>query len=345
MHTLIIHPGALGDVLLSRVTMCGLRRAFPQNILIWVGNSEIGDLLLNAGEVDRTLSIEGRFLADLYGDTDQWSLGTGEVLKSCSHIVCWFDDPGDAISQRLTVFGIDSVIIQSPFAKQLVCRHFEDRYLETLHEWNIEPPTQPCSGLRVCLPSNEKVTLGKSKCLSAENIQRIAVHPGSGSPHKCTSPSILAALISQLSQEERTALTILEGPVDAKPVDQLCSLLSPGIYEVEREQSLTTIAQFLADYDLFIGHDSGLTHLAVACGVPTIILFGPTDPERWAARGQHVAVVQGEPCQCKEWSDVQCCAHRSCLKISVERVLEHAARLLNRPSIVALRSCLTNNLA
>ncbi|GJL56844.1 MAG: hypothetical protein NPIRA02_39760 [Nitrospirales bacterium] len=345
MNILIVHPGALGDVLLSRVAMRKLRRAFPKNTLVWVGNSAIGELLMNAKEVDCTFPIEGRFLSDLYCDADQWSPETRKVLKSCSHVVCWFANLDNAIRSRLTAFGLHAVIIQSPFANQLVSRHFEDRYLETLLEWNLESPTMPYGGLRVSQPKHEKERLGESKCSQAESIRRIAVHPGSGSPHKCTSSSTLAAIISRLSQEENTALTILEGPVDEQTVSQLCSLLPDRTYNVEREQSLTTIAQSLPDYDLFIGHDSGLTHLAVACDVRTISLFGPTDPEQWAGRGQHVTVVQGEPCQCKDWSDVQRCPQRSCLNVSVERVLEHATRLLSLPRIVELRSSLTDNLS
>jgi ADP-heptose:LPS heptosyltransferase len=46
---------------------------------------------------------------------------------------------------------------------------------------------------------------------------------------------------------------------------------------------------------VFIGHDSGLTHLAAALGRPTLALFGPSDPEIWGPRGEHVAVVRMVP--------------------------------------------------
>jgi ADP-heptose:LPS heptosyltransferase len=42
---------------------------------------------------------------------------------------------------------------------------------------------------------------------------------------------------------------------------------------------------------VFVGHDSGLTHLAAALRRPTVALFGPTDPEVWGPRGRHVTVV------------------------------------------------------
>ena len=42
---------------------------------------------------------------------------------------------------------------------------------------------------------------------------------------------------------------------------------------------------------VYIGNDSGITHLAAAVGTPVVAIFGPTDPAVWAPRGERVAVV------------------------------------------------------
>jgi heptosyltransferase-3 len=55
---------------------------------------------------------------------------------------------------------------------------------------------------------------------------------------------------------------------------------------------LFDLARFLAGARAYIGNDSGITHLAAAVGVPTIALFGPTDPAVWAPRGKAVKIVQ-----------------------------------------------------
>lgn len=52
--------------------------------------------------------------------------------------------------------------------------------------------------------------------------------------------------------------------------------------------NLHELACWLAGASLYIGNDSGITHLAAAVGVPVIALFGPTDPAIWAPRGAHV---------------------------------------------------------
>jgi heptosyltransferase-3 len=58
-----------------------------------------------------------------------------------------------------------------------------------------------------------------------------------------------------------------------------------------RFDDLWSLAQWLARASLFVGNDSGISHLAAACGVPVVALFGPTDPRVWAPRGTNVRVV------------------------------------------------------
>ncbi|HNT87980.1 MAG TPA: glycosyltransferase family 9 protein, partial [Candidatus Hydrogenedentes bacterium] len=60
------------------------------------------------------------------------------------------------------------------------------------------------------------------------------------------------------------------------------------------------IAGILAGARLYIGNDSGITHLAAAVGCPTVAVFGPTDPTVWAPRGARVHVVAGDP-----WPDAE----------------------------------------
>lgn len=62
----------------------------------------------------------------------------------------------------------------------------------------------------------------------------------------------------------------------------------------ERFDDLYDLACWLASARLYIGNDSGITHLAAAVGTPVVAIFGPTDPQVWAPRGKRVAVVSGK---------------------------------------------------
>lgn len=61
-----------------------------------------------------------------------------------------------------------------------------------------------------------------------------------------------------------------------------------------RYQRLDDLADWIANASVYIGNDSGITHLAAACGVPTLALFGPTDPRVWGPRGERVRILHRE---------------------------------------------------
>jgi hypothetical protein len=59
-----------------------------------------------------------------------------------------------------------------------------------------------------------------------------------------------------------------------------------------RIDNLYDLACWLATARLYIGNDSGISHLAAAAGVPTIAIFRTTDPQIWAPRGDHVTILE-----------------------------------------------------
>src|SRR5207249_4852234 len=78
---------------------------------------------------------------------------------------------------------------------------------------------------------------------------------------------------------------VLEGPADRESVERLLqSCVNPPI--VLKGLDLLTVAGVLAQARLFVGQDSGVTHMAGLMGVRTVALFGPTDPARSAQCGQ-----------------------------------------------------------
>jgi ADP-heptose:LPS heptosyltransferase len=57
-------------------------------------------------------------------------------------------------------------------------------------------------------------------------------------------------------------------------------------------EDLYQLACWLASAKLYVGNDSGITHLAAAVGTPVVALFGPTDPGIWAPRGAQVVIIK-----------------------------------------------------
>ncbi|MGE3978735.1 MAG: glycosyltransferase family 9 protein [Nitrospira sp.] len=147
----------------------------------------------------------------------------------------------------------------------------------------------------------------------------VVVHPGSGSIHKCLEPGRMALLIEQLRRRGMCPL-VLEGPADREAVSNALQVVSkPPL--VLRNLDLSQLASVLVQARLYIGHDSGVTHLSALVGVRTIAVFGPTDPQRWAPHGSHVTILCGPPCICESWERVKECVEKPCLHVSMEEIL------------------------
>jgi len=62
-----------------------------------------------------------------------------------------------------------------------------------------------------------------------------------------------------------------------------------------RFDNLLDLALWMRGAGVYVGNDSGISHLAAAIGMRSVVLFGPTDPEIWGPRGDHVRILRHEP--------------------------------------------------
>ena len=115
----------------------------------------------------------------------------------------------------------------------------------------------------------------------------LAVHPGSGSARKNWPRERFAALVDALAAGRPWLLA--EGPADVESA----RALGEGPHVVHaRALPPRVLGAILARAALYVGNDSGVSHLAAAWGAPTLALFGPTDPRQWAPVGPRVAVIR-----------------------------------------------------
>jgi len=111
----------------------------------------------------------------------------------------------------------------------------------------------------------------------------VAVHPGSGSPAKNWPAGRFAEAARRLAEGQ--PWLFVRGPAEA-------SLPVPEGALDARDWPLRALAAVLSRARLFLGNDSGVAHLAAACGAPTLALFGPTDPALWSPVGPAVATLR-----------------------------------------------------
>lgn len=315
---LIIHPGALGDILLAVPAIRSLSQRYPRHEIVLIAAAAVSRLLVECGVISDWLPLEGRGCLGLFAGTTDLSRELHSWLNRCDLAVVWMEDKEGLIGSRLQAFGVARIESQSPFSMRLRARHQSDRFLETLGETAGEILAERTIQVPSHLLERGKDYLDNLR-VSREHVL-VLVHPGSGSVHKCLEPRRMASLIEGLWKGGVCPL-ILEGPADQDAVGQALRLVSrPPL--VLRELELSLLAGVLGQVALYIGHDSGVTHLAALLGVRTIAIFGPTDHHRWGPYGQHVSIVREVPCGCESWETVKSCAEKSCLNVPVENILE-----------------------
>ena len=125
-----------------------------------------------------------------------------------------------------------------------------------------------------------------------EGIDPVLIHPGSGGRKKIWPLGRWWALIRWLRLDRGVPVLLSLGPADEhlRPFAQNAAHQF-GIHILEA-LSLTELAAFLAISNLYIGSDSGVSHLAAATGIPSLVIFGPTAPEIWAPQGPNVRIVR-----------------------------------------------------
>lgn len=326
-RVLMVHPGALGDVLLARLAVQALRRRFPHDAITFLGGRAAGTLLHECGEVHRVFPAESAYLSELLAGIEHVSPPFREWLEPTHTAVGWFTDSDDAAAGTLRAIGVQSIQFNSALSPHYHAEHQADRYCEAIGL----PVSHPalCQFLTVPLRTREEGRRVLEMLLVAKDKPLVVIHPGSGSTRKCIESWRLAQVIEWLL-ESGAAPLLLEGPADQVSVASMVSRLTT-VLPVVRGESVTVVAGILSQAALYIGQDSGITHLAAAIGIPTIACFGPTSPHRWAPRGSNVTVLTGLDCACPTWREINHCEQRPCLQISPESMIKAAMASMVRP--------------
>jgi heptosyltransferase-2 len=100
-----------------------------------------------------------------------------------------------------------------------------------------------------------------------------------------------AELLAKLMPSFEDVL-LVTGEADAEMAEAINPLIPAGKLRLCANRSLSELVVELSQATLFVGHDSGVSHVAAATGTRAVALFGPTDPIIWSPGGDHVTVIQ-----------------------------------------------------
>ena len=167
----------------------------------------------------------------------------------------------------------------------------------------------------------------------SESLETVVIHPGSGSKKKVWPVERFLEVVRYLQRHVGSRILIVLGPAEGPEVQKAFEVIEwdmgPSAPILLKGLSLLELTSMVKKCRLFMDNDSKITHMAAALGVPTVAIFGPSDPKVWSPRGKKVVVVRRKitcsPCSQDKFFQ---CQNIECLKnVEVEDVLAGVARL------------------
>lgn len=264
---LVLRGGALGDFIVTLPALALLRARWPRARIELAGNATAAALARDRGLIDAVHSQhEARwsrlFSADpLPADFSGWLAGFDLVLN-------YWPDPERELGRRFPLRSGQTFLATSALpAAGPASAH----YSAPLRALGLGPGA-------ACYPLT-------GDAAPAVRDGPVTIHPGSGSPRKNWPDERWRALLRELPGP----VALILGEAEA---ERWTSWVADNHIEVLAGRPLAELVAHLGRCRLFVGHDSGISHLAAACGAPCVLLFGPTDPSLWAPPAPRVRVLR-----------------------------------------------------
>ncbi len=276
----------MGDFILTLPAIAALRgmqSAHSNRRLEILGYPRIANLAVATGLADATRSIEAPSLAPFFTRESPLSPAEARYFDQFDLIVSYIHDPERIFAQRVASVS-HARYISGPHRPDEASRiHATEVFLRPLMELGIHnADPQP----RLMFP---EASLYAADYAGAEWL---AAHPGSGSERKNWPEETWAALLDTLIQTTSWHLLLVGGEAEGDRISRLAARLPAGRFKVAQNLPLAELAQRLQCCIRFLGHDSGITHLAAAMGLPVVVLWGETVAEIWAPLGPNVALLR-----------------------------------------------------
>jgi heptosyltransferase-2 len=285
---LVIRGGAIGDFILTLPALKALRKAWPHAHIEILGYKHIAMLAENRFYAQTVRSIEYGPLSRFFARKAELPVELANYFVGFDLIISYLYDPDRIFENNLRCCGVQNLICgpskiveKADHAARQLARPVEDLGIAAADLTE-----------RV-FPSIEDRQFA-SDFLRLLQQPIIAIHPGSGSKEKNWPLENWIALFSRRGQlGKRVSLIIISGEADQAQTEQLEREWKNRDVRLAKNLPLPQLAAVL-EHSIFIGHDSGISHLAAAAGANCLLLFGPTDPSVWAPRNQNVQVLRAE---------------------------------------------------
>jgi len=292
MRIVIIRPCCIGDVVMATAALSALRRTFENaHITFAVGqwsreavafHPQV-NAILDTGPADMPVkSVRGftKFVSDLRAG--QFDVAVSLVRSPLMSLAVLLSGirVRAGIASGWRGFGYNRRAVITPEAT----RHEADIYLDVVRSMGVDT-----EGCLANVPVPDQAHKEIDQLLDRRGVRRpyLVINPtGGDNPgmkfvSKRWPTDNFAMLADLLADSYGWQVVLLGGPKDSGLVNTVRSAMQTPVTPFIGELSFAQIAALAAGSALYVGNDTGLTHLAAAAGAPTAAIFGPTDPRRY----------------------------------------------------------------
>jgi ADP-heptose:LPS heptosyltransferase len=301
---LVLRALGLGDLLTGIPALRGLRRAHPDAHIVLATPERFRTLAMLSGAVDEVDPTPGLGRLHPRGEPPALAVNLhGSGPESIADLLTL--KPGKLLSHRHSAYPD----LQGPPWRTDV--HEVDRWCRLLDWAGV-----PCNPTDLAIPRPRGYP---------DRSGVVVIHPGAAFPARRWPPDRFAEVAAALhAAGHEVVITGDCNEIDlARSVADLAGL--PESCVLAGTLDLLDLVALISDCRLLICGDTGVGHIATATGAPSVLLFGPTPPNRWGPRGPgpHVAMWAGD--KGDPHGDRP---HSGLLLITVSRVLEATQSLL-----------------
>ncbi len=286
---LLFRLGGLGDLLVALPSVQLVKRRYPGSSLSLVCRTEYGRLLEKAGVVDAVFPIEDSRWLPLFDDGPDAPEDLRKWLSGFDFILGWLQkETFRPFEQKILALTAASgrFIVYEPQSGIPVSRYFFDR-TSALIAGRLQANDQfeNCHRLPSLKTKGRDQSLPRKPETPARQKRFGVIHPGSGNETKCWPLENFLSIIEFFHQKGIEGF-LVTGEAEARMEKKILDLGLPRGWSWLRRPPLIELAGLLEETAVYIGNDSGVTHLAAACGTRGLALFRNDLEAAWTPYGR-----------------------------------------------------------
>ena len=275
----MVRGGAIGDFILTLPALKALRDAYPRAHIEILGYQQIASLAENRFYANAVRSIEHGPLSKFFVTDSELPTDLVEYFGSFDLVISYLYDPDAVFENNLRRCAVSN-LVRGP-AKIDNLSHATSQLVKPIQDLGLAVSyLAPRIHL---LPDDQQFAYDFLRGLPRPIV---ALHPGSGSEKK-NWPIENWIQLGAVS----ASLVLVGGEADEAQLSRLKTEWKDRRIRVARSLPLLQLAAIFSQ-SVFVGHDSGISHLAAAAGARAVLLFGPTDPAVWAPLNENVRLIR-----------------------------------------------------